>query len=166
MDDTNTYAKFGPCPKGHYCPEGSAAPFRCPPGTYNELERKYDKDLHCLACDPGYFGETSGLKVSTCTGKCAAGFYCSGGTSSHSPLGTNGNKCREGTYCPEGSIEEIVCPPGTYNPNKGQKECFDCPEGYYCPGGDPDNAANNSPIICPQGHACVVATGDIARAEC
>jgi len=117
-DTVETPPRWGPCPMGHYCEEGTAFPFKCPIGTYNDVLFSEDSSV-CNDCDAGYYGETTGLPVSTCTGKCAAGFYCSGGTTTHSPEGTNGDRCRAGTYCPEGSFSETVCPAGQYNPNEG-----------------------------------------------
>ena len=51
----------GPCPLGHYCPKGTAYPFKCPIGTYNDKEQKTKLD-DCKPCDAGYYGETMGLK--------------------------------------------------------------------------------------------------------
>ena len=38
-----------PCPRGHYCPQGSAAPQPCPSGNYQDLE----KQAGCKVCQAG-----------------------------------------------------------------------------------------------------------------
>ena len=86
--------------------------------------------------------------MSTCTGKCAPGYYCSGGTITPTPTGTAGTICAIGTYCPEGSVEETKCPAGKYNPNTGQKDCLACPAGFYCVEGE------SEPKACKKGHYC------------
>jgi len=63
-------ARYGPCPTGHYCEVGTAYPFKCPIGTYNDKTLQISSAA-CLPCDAGYYGETTGLTVSTCSGKCA-----------------------------------------------------------------------------------------------
>lgn len=162
--------RWGPCPTGHYCPEGTAYPFPCPIGTYNDATYQ-DDPTDCKACDDGYYGETTGLSVSTCTGKCAAGFFCyfkgqgeTVGATVHSPESVTdpsdssivfGNRCAEGTYCEEGVFAETPCETGTYNPNKGQKECLICPIGSFCPEGAIE------PTICPVGFYCEEGTGSV-----
>lgn len=42
------------CPKGQFCPEGSAQPQPCPVGTYNPNLKVYDS-RGCTACDPGRY---------------------------------------------------------------------------------------------------------------
>lgn len=99
---TNNPPRWGPCPQGHYCPEESAYPTKCPIGKYNALtQKKVIGD--CLDCDAGYFGETTGLIVNTCTGKCAPGYYCEAGATTPTPTGTAGDICPVAYYCAEGS---------------------------------------------------------------
>ena len=156
-----TPTRWGPCPVGHICPLGSAYPEKCPIGTYNALAKK-TLSTHCLPCDRGYYGETTGLSVSTCTGKCSAGFYCSYdseaiGAVVHSPIdGILGNRCAVGNYCIEGAYEEEPCAAGTYNPNIGAKECLACPVGFYCDEGVTE------PTICGKGHYCELGTSGTA----
>lgn len=44
-----TVATALPCPPGHYCPQGSAAPEPCPSGTYQRRE----KQEACTVCEAG-----------------------------------------------------------------------------------------------------------------
>lgn len=122
-----------------------------------------DEPSDCLNCDAGYYGETTGLEVSTCTGKCAPGYYCPAGSTTHSPVAT---RCRAGTFCEEGSFAEEPCAPGTYNPNEGQRECLDCPAGYFCIEGDPDVAVTHEPQECAAGHYCIEKTGTQDGTQC
>lgn len=135
---------------------------KCPIGTYNALANKYLVS-HCLPCDAGYYGETTGLIVSTCTGKCSAGHYCnqhnSIGSTTHSPEDASswGGRCRAGTYCPIESTQETVCAAGTYQPAAGQEACIACPIGYFCIEGVGDTALNHAshtPQLCAVGHKC------------
>lgn len=153
IDDKETPARWGPCPPGHYCPAGTAFPFKCPIGKYNDAYNKIAAS-DCKSCDAGHYGETTGLTVSTCTGKCAPGFRCDSGSTTHSPEGTLGDRCREGTYCVEGSSSETNCFAGTYNPHKGQRECLPCPAGFFCIAGDPTNPVTWEPQKCAKGHSC------------
>ena len=64
------------CPLGHYCQYGI---------------RK--------ECEPGSYGGTTGLAVSTCSGLCTAGYYCHAA----SPSATQYDCGSANVYCPEGS---------------------------------------------------------------
>lgn len=44
-----TVATALPCPPGHFCPQGSAAPEPCPSGTYQDRE----KQEACTVCEAG-----------------------------------------------------------------------------------------------------------------
>ncbi len=61
------------CPRGFYCPEGTASPKACPIGTYNPLEGSIDLSA-CLVCPQGYLCNKRGL--SNFNGVCPAGYYC------------------------------------------------------------------------------------------
>ena len=70
-------------------------------------------------------------------------------------------QCPQGHRCPAGSVNPIICEPGTisdagadacapcpagqHQSSSGQSVCVDCPEGYECPAGSVD------PIICVAG---------------
>jgi len=36
--------RFGPCPKGYYCPTATWKPLPCPAGTYSEKEKLFAKE--------------------------------------------------------------------------------------------------------------------------
>lgn len=72
-----------------------------------------------LLCSMACLGSRSG------EAQCEAGTFCVGGRRRPCPSGTFGattgltssicsDICPEGSYCPEGSIEPIPCPAGTY----------------------------------------------------
>ena len=64
-----------------------------------------------------------------------------------------GGYCRASHYCPEGTLEPIPCPEGTFNPEEGGSQlsdCLPCPAGAKCVSGDPN------PIPCPLGHYCPI----------
>ena len=74
-----------PCPTGHYCPlaTGMAYSFPCPAGTYGP-DTHYSSEDNCTSCTAGWYCETAGLD--TPTGECRAGYYCTGGASSPTPI--------------------------------------------------------------------------------
>jgi hypothetical protein len=68
LDNGTTRVGISPCPApssnggvGVYCPTGSGS---------------------MVPCDAGYYGNASQLSVSTCSGPCAAGYFCPLGSSS------------------------------------------------------------------------------------
>ena len=48
MQDSNAYE----CPVGHYCPEMSAEPSKCPVGTFSNNTRLRN-ETDCQMCTPG-----------------------------------------------------------------------------------------------------------------
>jgi hypothetical protein len=62
---------------GYYCPNGSANPITCPPGTYSLPDCA--SLSCCLLCAAGSWGGGGGTS-STCDGACAPGYYCSAGS--------------------------------------------------------------------------------------
>ena len=75
----------GVCPKGHYCPTGTAIPITCPQGKFANVTGLHTESgaLGCMACMPGKFCAQTGLEWPT--GPCAAGFYCTLGSSVAAP---------------------------------------------------------------------------------
>ena len=122
----NNLARWGPCPRGHYCPTGTAYPFKCPVGRFSTAENNIEAD-DCDACTQGYYCETTGLDA--VTAPCEEGFYCPAGQ--HEPR-PEAYKCTMGYYCPEGAYELTPCPAGTYMPHDYGSLCYDCPRGYFC----------------------------------
>ena len=98
----------GPCPEGHFCPNGTSYPLPCPCGSYNP---------------------TTGQ--SECA-ECPVGFYCPENSTDYSTT-----DCLAGHYCPAGTCHgtDFPCPRGYYNPNLGANtidECLPCEPGSYC----------------------------------
>ena len=140
--------KYGPCPKGHYCEEGTENPTPCPTGSYNPSEGAYNSD-QCLPCPSGWACPNTGTFEVTV--KCRQGFYCEESSTSREP---SGKECTAGHKCPEGSSKQQKCPAGKYQDQSGQADCKECPPGYYCPPGTSDYSVN----ICPEGFYCPAGT--------
>jgi len=76
---------YGKCPRGSYCPMGTAFPKKCPIGTYNDLEQKTSVD-DCLPCPAGFYCDQIGLTIEDVKKKvCDAGFYCPLGSTVRRP---------------------------------------------------------------------------------
>ncbi|CAH1797049.1 unnamed protein product [Owenia fusiformis] len=155
---TNDYPNNGPCPVGHYCPEGTPTPIQCPAGTLRNVTGGAALE-DCLPCTGGSYCETSGL--SQPTGLCQRGYYCPSNHSTTTKTPTE-LPCTPGHYCPEGSSEPLGCPGGESQPNQGQWECIKCPAGYYCVDSltpDPKDCppykycpeGTKDPLLCPNG---------------
>nr|XP_020509773.2 uncharacterized protein LOC109999162 [Labrus bergylta] len=98
------------CPKGHYCPEGSAMAQPCPTGEYQPNPGSDS----CIPCRPG--------------------FYCEEAIVGE-PLA-----CPPHSFCPAGTMVPQPCPNGTYtHSNQGglqeERECLPCPPGRFCRAG-------------------------------
>ena len=94
----------------------------------------------------------------------------------NSAMTTHPGLCFTGHYCPEGTVEPIDCPPGTYGAVTGLTNvtgCTPCDLGQYCqtpaltaPEGDchagfycEEASDNPTPVLCPPGHYCPPGTG-------
>ena len=77
-----------PCPTGFYCPSGTSAAqsFPCPAGTFGP-DQYYTAIENCTDCPAGSYCERDGLDAAT--GECWAGYYCTGGASSPTPISHN-----------------------------------------------------------------------------
>ncbi|KYO38996.1 hypothetical protein Y1Q_0022586 [Alligator mississippiensis] len=136
----------GPCPLGHYCPEGTLFPVACPVGTLNNSTGCSSQDS-CVPCYPGFFCASVGL--SSPTGPCAAGFYCPANFSSFSPTAF---LCPKGHFCTSGAAYPTSCPTGEYQPHRGSESCIPCQPGFYCQetvSGDPKHCPPHT--YCPAG---------------
>ena len=104
----------GRCPRGHFCPAGSAQPVPCPGGAY---------------------GDVSGLPSERCSGACPEGHYCPPGTARprSSPCGS------AAVYCPLGSARPRPVDAGAYSLGASdpaqQPRQQACEPGYFCAGG-------------------------------
>ena len=98
------------CSKGHYCPNGTHTPLRCPAGEYqDELGR-----ASCKTCPAGFHCPGNGTGGSIVPDACPAGHYCGPGLSTG---------------------VETPCPAGTYSDVEqldSQNQCKACPAGKYC----------------------------------
>ena len=157
----------GQCPRGYYCvggekhecgsvdkycPAGSSAPTNVTTGHYsgpsdvNENVR-YEETLcpvgyYCVGgekfeCASGYFGNSTGLTTSQCSGMCKDGYYCESGSTRDDQ-----HECGSvDKYCPAGSETPLVVPDGYYSGPEDASETTRsektiCPAGYYCVGGE------------------------------
>lgn len=89
------------CPRLHHAffPDGgetfsgSSGPAQCwpcPPGTYNPAP--YLQGLqNCSQCPPGLYCERPGLGQPS--GNCSAGYYCTGGANTSTPVSPRGTAC-------------------------------------------------------------------------
>ena len=128
---------FYDCPFGYYCPPGTSSgnQFGCPRGTYSTLPNRASES-ECLPCRRGRYCGVPGLNSSDGSGPCSSGYFCIEQASTSTPTdGITGNICASGHYCPEGTIDQIPCPIGTYLPNSGGEsasDCLGCTSGFYC----------------------------------
>eukprot|EP01022_Parablepharisma_sp_SALTPOND_P023128 TRINITY_DN47_c0_g6_i1.p1 TRINITY_DN47_c0_g6~~TRINITY_DN47_c0_g6_i1.p1 ORF type:complete len:4331 (-),score=484.04 TRINITY_DN47_c0_g6_i1:2741-15733(-) len=156
--DWNTPTQEGLCPPGYYCPAASKAPVPCEVGTY---QNEYGK-TSCKDCPVGRYCDVTG--ISDPSGNlCAAGHYCQGKATTKTPTSvTEGGKlCSEGKYCPAGTLVEVPCGAGTYEPRTGSAACQPCPAGFFCTEGStapeectPGNycpVGSPTPVTCPDG---------------
>ena len=123
------------CPEGHYCPEGSILPTRCPSGSSSSSTGNENLDS-CEKCPAGYYcpdatgGATDGISNQI---PCTESYFCPAGSAS----GTiPENICPTNHYCPAQSATPTPCPPAQFQDLVGQTSCKPCVEGFYCPGGD------------------------------
>lgn len=117
----------GPCPIGHYCPEGVLDPFPCPNFTARV--------------------DTHGSSVDDC-GLCPAGMSCEDGAMTM--------PCPRGNYCVYGK-RAVPCPEGTYNPFEGKRaleDCLPCAAGKLC---NRTGVIDPADYNCPPGHYCLAA---------
>jgi hypothetical protein len=141
------------CTAGHYCVAGTSNPEPCPVGTYSPAQSN-EALSSCLPCPVNQYCGTTGL--SSPTGSCTPGYYCTGGAASASPpnLGVGGAPCPQGKFCPGNSAPQS-CLPGTFANVTGLSACWSCSPGYYC------LAEQINPLLCPNGSYCPEGTGTV-----
>jgi len=171
------------CPAGSYCPYGTkfATEHLCHAGTFS-FTTGLQNSSECLSCTPGSYCGTLGL--TSPTGKCHGGYFCSGGSSSATPnqngylssysieligedscvvslnSSTMNDKCPPGHWCPVGSRSPIQCPPGTNSSLYGLvnvTQCTACPSGFYCP----LNGTVHATRQCLGGYYCPSGTSNL-----
>ena len=119
-----------PCPSGTFCNvTGTGTPTPCPAGTY---------------------GDADGLFASACSGQCAPGHFCPGGstnrTAARCPTGRyrgqvgaasadDCSPCGLGQQCVD-SLYIIPCTAGKYSNVSGSITCNVCPAGTYSASGN------------------------------
>jgi len=135
----------GICPPGNYCPEKSAAPVPCPPGTNTSVLGLQDLS-QCQPCMKGMFCPAPGTVLAI--RPCVPGYFCPTGTIN--PISNSSLLCPVGKYCPQGSSKPEPCPLGTYQSSSGHSTCRRCPAGYFC--GVFSGTIN--PTLCGQGNKC------------
>ncbi|XP_051895657.1 uncharacterized protein LOC127583575, partial [Pristis pectinata] len=100
------------CPGGSYCPKGTENIRPCPIGHFGPMQGS-GAEINCLPCPPGLFCNSSGLVAAT--GKCNAGYYCTGKSRTATPIDhVTGGMCEPGTYCPSGAAHPVPCDPGKF----------------------------------------------------
>jgi hypothetical protein len=141
----------GVCPRGHYCPKGSPAPIKCPPGLMNAAQGMFNLS-HCEDCTAGYFCNISA--TITPVEKCLQGFYCPGGDAVPT------FECPLGHYCPGFNAVPLPCAAGTFQNTTAQAMCLDCPPGKFC------ELATVTPASCPVGFYCLASTEYATQHPC
>lgn len=160
------------CPTGNYCPVGTATPFKCPPGTFNNLTAA-SQPSHCLPCSPGKY--CNGYGLTSISGDCDPGWFCNRGAYSKRPtilsnlvynnsfdftcpaylVNQTGGVCPVGHYCPRGSHAPLICLAGKYCDITGLSyPAGNCTEGYYCAPG----SNSSKPVTCQAGYYCPAGT--------
>lgn len=129
VGSTSSNSSTNICPLGHYCPDG-ATKLKCPAGTFGN-QSGLTSEAQCTLCPPGY--------------------YCPEGTTGYPEVDL---ECPTGHYCLQMTSTkfEYPCPDGTYSTTRGlhrEDQCFVCPPGKYCSGGD-----GLGGTVCPGGHFC------------
>jgi hypothetical protein len=166
------------CPAGHYCLDGCTTPTPCPESTIRETDGGarlsdclicpagyscFEGNPEMIACPVGYYCENEQTQV-----PCRMGTYNQfpGGSNSSVCLPCPGASfcseeaisdpstwpCFAGHYCPEGTLEPIPCPGGTYQDTPGVsvsvEDCLVCPGGFYC------SNSTVFPVECPALNYC------------
>ena len=146
------------CPKGHYCPNGSAVATPCNPGKFSDRFANQD-EANCLACTAGKY--CSGYGRDLPNGPCDVGWFCPENMTVPQPPG---NECLPGHGCPLGSPVQTPCESGFYQSLPGIGACLECPAGMYCDRNEAIAEAQSgvgapshgvkTPKACPAGFYC------------
>jgi len=128
------------CPKGAYCPGTSGSPDLTIDPNPTPANSSNNPDIPAgivvtgvYLCPCGYYGATTGLSISSCSGVCPAGYKCSAGS-----VNPYADKCNSTTkICTVGSCSEQDCA-SPLVANTNHDSCI-CPassdvtliQGYY-----------------------------------
>ncbi|XP_064629316.1 zonadhesin-like [Lineus longissimus] len=142
------------CPRGFYCSDGSPKPMPCLPGSYGNRSNIISADT-CTPCDGGWYCDSPGLLQPR--GLCNPGYVCYKGANNSRPDdGVTGEPCPAGGFCTAGAAYVRPCPPGTYGNRTGATnhyDCMECDPGYFCnkiAGGEPSGKCWGG-YYCPGG---------------
>ncbi|KAJ7417001.1 hypothetical protein WISP_67321 [Willisornis vidua] len=150
---TPTFPLSGPCPAGHYCPEGTHLPIACPAGTLNDATGFYclEGSEVPIPCPANTLRDLPGaVRREDCL-PCPPGHWCKAGLTSFEDY-----PCPPGYWCP-GKGDTFLCPAGTSRIQPGAKsleECDPCSPGYYCPDPAQTGLPNTQGIPCKPGYEC------------
>lgn len=138
-------AQATPCPAGSYCPAGSSAPLACPTGMVCDVSGLPPFDDNACVVNPCVNGGSCTDMPAPATGytcSCPQGFIgqnCETPVTPTCPAGKylSGNVCVDaspGHFVPAaGSIAQIPCPLGRFQPNAGASFCLDAQAGFFVP---------------------------------
>ena len=141
-----------PCPTGYSCGSGATAPTICPNGAYSPTNASSCSTCAAVGnstwtsggtnatgcaflCNAGYYASGRACAV------CAAGFYCSSGSTAQTLCTTTGS------YCPANSGAQTLCAAGFCCPNTTVQ--IPCASGQYCPAASTTNAQCLAGYYCP-----------------
>ena len=118
-----------PCQRGYFCfPAGQkvAAPIgkECPLGTQCPVGTSRDGGVPCAN---GTYANNLGMWLCL---PCPEGFYCNvtDGSIIEPKICPAGSKCPAQT----GTLNGVLCPLGTFQPEIGRHACVSCPAGQFC----------------------------------
>ena len=154
------------CPAGYFC-VASTPPIACPAGTHAPGGLAFTSAATCLPCNPGTFGLKApgapGNTAATCSGACAAGFYCPAGSTSATQL-----PCVGGRYCLAGIATVLPtcsrgCACATGAGSACTAACASCPDGVMCPAGVPAPVCS---APCDIGYFCAAGALPVPCGSC
>lgn len=80
-------------------------------------------------CNAGSYGSATGLSTSSCSGACAAGYYCVAASTS-----ATASRCTGVQFCVAGSSAPATPALGLYTADN--KAVLPCPRGFWCAAGE------------------------------